>query len=103
MGRPKKAPEERLVTVGTRVSPSLLKRIRNVMHDLHKSGRIARANESAACAWMVGQGMATYEHTEDSLLQVLLAIWPQLNEVAREAVVGAARGCTKSNPCRRSP
>jgi len=92
MGRPKKAPEERLVTVGTRVSPTLLEKIRSVMLELHRLGKISRPNESAACGWMIGQGMEAYERADDPLFMVMMAIWPHLNEIAHEALVGAAKG-----------
>lgn len=102
MGRPKKPPEQRLVTVGTRVSPSLLDKIRSVMHELHRLGKIARPNESAACGWMIGQGMDSYERSGDPLLMAILGIWPHLNEIAHEALLGAAKGLHEMESMRAS-
>ena len=92
MGRPKKGPDEQLRTVGTRVSPSLLRKVHSVMQQLKRQGKIARANESAACAWLIGVGMAALDQAADAQLEVILEIWPDLNDVAREALIGAARG-----------
>lgn len=101
MGRPKKDPEHQLRTVGTRVSPSLLRKVHGLMHEMKRQGKIARANESAACAWLIGHGLEALQHASDEQLQAVLSIWPDLNEVAREALLGVARSLHELDTMRK--
>ena len=80
MGRPKKAPDDILEPVGSRISKPLFLSIQAAMEELVREGLIDRETVSATVAWLIARGVRGLHEDRDQVLRLLLELWPHLSE-----------------------
>ena len=80
MGRPKKAPDDILEPVGSRISKPLFVSIQAAMEELVREGLIDRETVSATVAWLIARGVRGLQEDRDRVLRLLLQLWPYLTE-----------------------